>query len=81
MTMQGLIERLEKATRADRILADDVLFACGWRICYSKEQVAEARSQGAEAYADLADNGCWYPPDTLVDAINAEIGNLKFKPC
>lgn len=71
--MTNLIERLQKATGPDRDLADEVLFACGWRTNFDADEIAEVRANGwkceaenGEEYLDTFEAflncACWYAP-------------------
>jgi hypothetical protein len=58
--MKELIERLERATGPDRVLADDVLLACGWVLKDSVWYISDAHAEhGAEPCWAECDN----PPD------------------
>lgn len=64
-----LIARLEKCVEPDRELSDAVLFACGWRVNYSWDVLAQEQEEIGGYPEDLLDNACWYPPGVKLDWI------------
>lgn len=60
MALEGLIARLEAAVGPDRVLADDVLLACGWVLKDSVWYISDAH---AKHEAEPCWPECDNPPD------------------